>query len=107
MPKPTPSARSRPRTPRALLLPSLLLSAALAGCATRSQPLASPPVPRLTLPALPDSAKQPSKPQICSETCSLGLMNLLVELERLRSKQASSLTNPGSPAEPASPPTTP
>lgn len=107
MPDPKTSAPPRPLKPRAPLLPWLLLAAALVGCATRSQPLASPPVPRLTLPALPDSAKQPSKPQICSETCSLGLMNLLVELERLRSKQASSLTNPGSPAEPASPPTTP
>lgn len=107
MPKPTPSAPQRPRMPRALLLPWLLPIAALAGCATPSQPIDSQPVPRLRLPALPDSAKQPSKPQICSETCSLGLMNLLVELERLRSKQASSLTNPGSPAEPASPPTTP
>lgn len=78
-----------------LLLPLMLLQ----GCASVSQP--SPPVvaPPPAIPPLPAVARQPTPPPICSPTCSAGLMKLRTELLNM-------LTQPASPAEGASAPTT-
>lgn len=83
--------RSTP-TLRALPLLAPLLLALNVGCTTPPQPLPSQPVPKLKLPALPDSAKVSSRPSICTQSCSKGLTPKLEALEQTRSQSADMLT---------------
>lgn len=82
------------RTSSAIALLSALLST---GCATPSAPTGAGPVvvvpPRLPL---PPEARPPSRPEVCTPTCSAGLRRLLDEL-------ASSLTAATPPPPPARP----
>ena len=81
-----------------LLVPVLLLTS----CA--SAPKLSPPnaPPLVTkppeIPALPQEARQPATPELCSPTCSAGLRRRLESL-------LQSLTRAVRPARPASEPT--
>lgn len=79
-----------PRLVLMLMLPPWLL----AGCETlRATPPAGPVVP-----PLPAQARQPAPPQWCSPTCSAALT-------RERASWQQQLTQPESPASPASGPT--
>lgn len=88
------------RSWRACALIVTLLLPALFGCATA--PSSSPPrvAPESPIPPLPLQARQPTRPEICSPTCSAGLMRLREELGHLQTK-------PLQPAEPAKAPMTP
>ncbi len=80
-----------------LMLPLLLMLAS--GCAQLSPPPAAV-VPPPRVPPLPSEARQPTQPKECLPTCSAALTKLRTEL-------LHTLTQPGSPARPASAPTTP
>lgn len=82
--------------PRATALPLLLLPVLLAGCANVS-PLFKPQ-PSLQIPPLPSAARQPSKPEMCSPTCSDALT-------KERESWLRMLTPPEQPAKPAKPAT--
>lgn len=86
--------RSRPKR-TALLLTAL--AALVMGCSSVS-PLSRPP-PEPEIPPLPEAARQPSRPPICSPTCSDGLT-------RERESWQPSLTKPAPPEKPASAATT-
>ena len=58
---------------RGAMLTALVLSAT--GCAQTSTVIAPPPEPP-RIPALPEQAKQPPLPSMCSPTCSAGLTKL-------------------------------
>lgn len=61
-----------------MLLPMLLLAS---GCASKSPPSLPPVVVAAPeIPPLPPQARQPTPPEICSPTCSAGLMRLRMEL---------------------------
>lgn len=77
----------------------LLLPVLVSACAGVSQP--SPPVvvPPPAIPPLPEVARQPTPPPICSPTCSAGLT-------RLRTELLNMLTSPALPAKDASGPMT-
>lgn len=77
----------------------LLLPMLVSACAGVSQPLPPVVVPPPAIPPLPEVARQPTPPPICSPTCSAGLM-------RLRTELLNMLTQPTSPAEDASERTT-
>ena len=89
----------KPNTLLTALLPLLLLTA----CASGSQLSPVPQAPvlvskQIQIPALPESAQQPTPPPECSPTC---LQALTIERERW----LSLLTPPKAPALPASGPT--
>lgn len=86
----------KPRLRPALML--MLLPLWLHGCAHDS-PL-SRPAPAPLIPPLPAQARQPATIPECSPTCSRGLTSARESWLRM-------LTPPGSPASPASGPTTP
>lgn len=66
----------------ALTLPALLLTMLLAGCVCNTPPPLPVVVPPPQRPALPPEARQPELPEICSPTCSEGLMRLREQLLR-------------------------
>ena len=68
--------------PPALML--LALSLLVMGCACVQPPPPQPPVvvPPPEVPPLPQSARQPAAPPLCSPTCSDGLKRLLDSLLR-------------------------
>lgn len=78
--------------PRLLLL-SLLSVPLLSGCETVSALLR--PGRAAEIPELPQEARQPSKPEICSPTCAEGWKRLGDELSSMQ-------IAPASPAKPAS-----
>lgn len=77
---------------RAAILSALVLSAT--GCAQTSTVTAPPPEPP-RIPTLPEQAKQPPLPSMCSPTCSSGLM-------KLRESWRQRLTSPTQPGPLAS-----
>lgn len=87
-----------PLTPRLKLrtLPALLSPMLLAGCWNATAPLAVAVPP----PPLPQEARQPASPPLCSPTCSAGLAKLLDSL-------LQPPTGPGLRVPPAKPATTP
>lgn len=65
---------------RMLALKLTLLALLVSGCASNSPPLPSPVVPPPQLPPLPPQGRQPTRPEICSPTCSSGLTKLRTTL---------------------------
>lgn len=81
----------------AMLLMPLLLGAA---CAPQKPDSAQPSQQgRAPVPALPQEARQPTPPSVCSPTCSEGLT-------RLRTQLLDSLTGAAAPGSPANASTT-
>ena len=68
-----------------------LLALLLTACSSVSQPLSPQPVEPARIPPLPQAARQPNPPPICSLSCNAGLTKLREELAR-------SLTSPDAPA---------
>lgn len=89
------------RKPLRLGLMLLPLAMLLASCGTDS-PLLQPPavVQPAIIPPLPETARQPSPPPICSPTCSSGYRKLLDQLL----SPPINLASPGTPAKPLTKP---
>ncbi len=68
----------------AMLMLPLMLAAGCAHKSTVLPPLVEPPA----IPALPQAARQPTPPPICSPTCSAGLTRLRKELLDMLTKPA-------------------
>lgn len=79
---------------RAPMLLALVMLAS--GCASNSPP---PVLQPAAIPPLPQAARQPKPPPICSQTCNAGLT-------KLRMKLLDMLTPPAMPASPANAPPT-
>lgn len=85
----------------ALRAPALMMTAALlmllaAGCSTPLASLRPDPVAPARIPPLPEAARQPPAPALCSPSCSKGLSTLLESWQKL-------LTAPASPVTPVVP----
>jgi len=89
---------------QALRAPALMTTAALlmllaAGCSTPLATLPPEPVAPARIPPLPEAARQPPAPALCSPSCSKGLSTLLESWQRL-------LTSPVLPETPVVPTST-